>query len=379
MDRLHAEILPSPFLSSVIHAHVDDLFPGMSSLGSYQFRVTRNSDLFVSEEADDLMLALKGELLSRNYGDEVRLEISDDITPSLERFLIGQCDLEDQDVYRVNGPVNLSRLMAVIDMVDRPDLKYPSFTPGYPEGYNKDRDIFEYISARRYVLMHHPYESFEPVVDLLRQALREKRGSIVLASGEAPDELDVLRGELGTLLTRYTEQHPDVRALRRRIRELEGATGPASPSVDPGESSARGELQRAEAELEAIKEKRADLERRYDEIFTTRTCYATLNQTLKRIHKNKAELLLVLERPDIPLHNCVSESDIREYVTKRKISGSTRSDPGRRCRDTFASLKKTCRKQGIGFWEYLNNRICGADTIPWLPDLLNMRLAASLE
>ncbi|MCG6928109.1 MAG: hypothetical protein LJF30_22730 [Acidobacteria bacterium] len=97
-------------------------------------------------------------------------------------------------------------------------------------------------------------------VDLLRQAVREQRRPIVLATGEAPDELDVLRGELGTLLTRYTEQHPDVRALRRRIRELEGATGPASPSVDPGESSARGELQRAEAELEVIKEKRADLE-----------------------------------------------------------------------------------------------------------------------
>lgn len=177
--RLPPEIGGGPdifvFLSSIIHAHVDDLFPGMSSLGSYQFRVTRNSDLFVSEEADDLMLALKGELLSRNYGDEVRLEISDDITPSLERFLIDQCDLEDQDVYRVNGPVNLSRLMAVIDMADRPDLKYPSFTPGYPEGYNKDRDIFEYITARRYVLMHHPYESFEPVIDLIRQAAADPK------------------------------------------------------------------------------------------------------------------------------------------------------------------------------------------------------------
>jgi len=126
-------------------------------------------------------------------------------------------------------------------------------------------------------------------------------------------------------------------------------------------------------------EKRADLERRYDEIFTTRTCYATLNQTLKRIHKNKAELLLVLERPDIPLHNCVSESDIREYVTKRKISGSTRSDPGRRCRDTFASLKKTCRKLGVSFWEYLEDRLTGANSIPWLPDLLRQRLAVATE
>jgi len=125
--------------------------------------------------------------------------------------------------------------------------------------------------------------------------------------------------------------------------------------------------------------KRAALERRFDRIFTTRTCYATLNQTLMRIHRNKGELLLVLERPDIPLHNNSSERDIREYVKKRKISGSTRSDLGRRCRDTFASLKKTCRKLGIGFWEYLNDRVSGENVVPWLPDILNQRLPASLE
>ena len=126
-------------------------------------------------------------------------------------------------------------------------------------------------------------------------------------------------------------------------------------------------------------EKRADLEQRFDQIFTTRTCYERLNQALKRIHKNKAELLLVLERPDIPLHNNSSERDIREYVKKRKISGSTRSDLGRRCRDTFTSLKKTCRKLGVGFWEYLEDRVSGVNSIPWLPDLLKQRLTASLE
>jgi len=125
--------------------------------------------------------------------------------------------------------------------------------------------------------------------------------------------------------------------------------------------------------------KRAALERRFERIFTTRTCYATLNQALMRIHRNKGELLLVLERPDIPLHNNSSERDIREYVKKRKISGSTRSDLGRRCRDTFPSLKKTCRKLGLGFWEYLNDRVSGVNAIPWLPDLLKQRLAASLE
>ncbi len=126
-------------------------------------------------------------------------------------------------------------------------------------------------------------------------------------------------------------------------------------------------------------EKEAELDQRFDEIFTTRTCYEMLNQALKRIHKNKAELLLVLERPDIPLHNNLSETDIREYVKRRIISGSTRSDSGRRCRDTFTTLKKTSRKLGIGFWAYIQDRVSGANSIPWLPDLLEQRLAASLE
>ena len=125
--------------------------------------------------------------------------------------------------------------------------------------------------------------------------------------------------------------------------------------------------------------RRAELKDRFDEIFTARTCYATLNQALKRIYKNRVELLLVLERPDIPLHNSLSERDIREYVKKRKISGSTRSDPGRRCRDTFASLKKTCRKLGVSFWTYLEDRLTGADSIPWLPYLLRQRLAVAIE
>jgi hypothetical protein len=125
------------------------------------------------------------------------------------------------------------------------------------------------------------------------------------------------------------------------------------------------------------REKRSELEGRFDRIVTMRTCYERLNQTLKRIHKNKAELLLVLERPDIPLHNNSSERDIREYVKKRKISGSTRSDPGRRCRDTFTSLKKTCRKLGIGFWAYLHDRLTGKNAIPQLPDLMWRRVLDS--
>lgn len=112
------------------------------------------------------------------------------------------------------------------------------------------------------------------------------------------------------------------------------------------------------------------LEKRFDEIFKGDTCFATLNQALKRIYRNKKELLLVLEHPHIPLHNNLSENDIREFVKKRKISGSTRSDEGRKCRDTFTSLKKTCRKLGISFWEFLKDRILGKNEIPYLPDLI---------
>ncbi len=134
-------------------------------------------------------------------------------------------------------------------------------------------------------------------------------------------------------------------------------------------------------ELKAYKEapsveKKIALETRFDEIFTTQTCFATLNQALKRLHKNKSELLLVLDRPDIPLHNNTSERDIREYVKKRKISGSTRSELGRCCRDTFASLKKTCRKLGLSFWNFLNDRISGKGMIPLLSELIDLRAEA---
>jgi len=109
----------------------------------------------------------------------------------------------------------------------------------------------------------------------------------------------------------------------------------------------------------------------FDELCRTKTSFATLNQALKRLAKNKKELLLVLERPDIPLHNNLSERDIRAYVIKRKISGSTRSENGRRCRDTFTSLIKTCAKQGISFWDFLSDRLRRENLIPYLPDLLN--------
>ena len=122
-------------------------------------------------------------------------------------------------------------------------------------------------------------------------------------------------------------------------------------------------------------EKKAMLKARFDEIFTTRTCFETLNQALQRLHNNKSELLLVLERPALPLHNNLSEGDIREYVKRRKISGGTRSELGRRCRDTFASLKKTCRKLGFSFWQYLNDRLRGTGAMAPLPQIIRQRAA----
>jgi uncharacterized coiled-coil protein SlyX len=118
---------------------------------------------------------------------------------------------------------------------------------------------------------------------------------------------------------------------------------------------------------------KSEIEDRFDAIFQDKTCFATLNHALGRLHRNKSELLLVLERPDIPLENNLSENDIREYVTRRKRSGSTRSDLGRRCRDTFASLKKTCRKLGISFWEYLLDRNSVSHRLPPLPQLVRQR------
>jgi len=119
--------------------------------------------------------------------------------------------------------------------------------------------------------------------------------------------------------------------------------------------------------------RKVKLEKRFDKIFDSKTCYATLNKALKRLYQNKAELLLVLKYPNIPLHNNTSERDIREYVKKRKISGSSRSAVGRQCRDTFASLKKTSRKLEVSFWEYLQDRVSGRKKIPLLCDLMRQR------
>ena len=160
-------------LSSIIDAHMDELFPGMHATGVYQFRVTRNSDLFVDEEeVDDLLRALEGELPSRRYGDAVRLEVAQDCSEELESFLMERFRLSADDVFRCNGPVNLMRLAAVPDLVDRPDLKYPGFTPSVPDRIRRANEMFEAIAAGD-ILLHHPFESFAPVLEFLRQAAKD--------------------------------------------------------------------------------------------------------------------------------------------------------------------------------------------------------------
>jgi hypothetical protein len=126
-------------------------------------------------------------------------------------------------------------------------------------------------------------------------------------------------------------------------------------------------------------QRRAVLRARFDRIFRRRTGFATLDRLLARLHANKAELLMVLDRPEIPLHTNGSENDIRAFVTKRKISGGTRSDIGRDCRDAFLSLVKTCDKLGISFWDYLGDRLAtaGGNAVPYLPQLVSQRCPAA--
>lgn len=189
------------FLSAVISTFVAQLFSGMKVEGAWQFRVTRNSDLFVDdEEVDNLLRAIEGELAQRRYGAAVRLETSLDCPEDITNFLLRHFALKRDDLYQVNGPVNLNRLMAIYDLVDRPDLKYPAFTPCIPKRLMAKEDIFA-VMRESEVLLHHPFESFAPVIDFLRQAAAD----------------------------------PDVLAIKQTLYR----TGPQSPVVDALVDAAR--------------------------------------------------------------------------------------------------------------------------------------------
>ncbi len=164
------------FLSSMIHAHVAELFPGMAVLGCYQFQLTRNSDLYVDEEElrelKSLRKLVQGELTQRQYGDSVRLEVADLCPPHMADALLQQFGLGREDLYQVNGPVNMVRLAHVLDIVERPDLKYPLFEPGLPRALVKTPDVFAAM-RKGDILLHHPYQSFLPVLDFVERAAQD--------------------------------------------------------------------------------------------------------------------------------------------------------------------------------------------------------------
>lgn len=158
------------FLSSIIHEFINESFHGMTVKGCHQFRVTRNSDLFVDDDAiDDLLHAVEGELAMRNYGDEVRLEIDANCPEETVEFLRSIFSMNMKRVFLVEGPVNLDRLQAIYGLIERPDLKFTPFKPILPSVFSKSKTIFETIKKQD-ILLHHPYESFAPVIDFIRQA-----------------------------------------------------------------------------------------------------------------------------------------------------------------------------------------------------------------
>ncbi|WP_253446022.1 polyphosphate kinase 1 [Halomonas sp. Y3] len=161
------------FLSSMIHAHAGELFPGMQVRGCYQFRLTRNADMTVDpEEVSDLASALRGELLARRYGSGVRLEVVDTCPDELAAFLLKEFELGEEDLYRVNGPVNLTRMMSLLGEVERPELLYRPYTPGLPKSLQKSGSLFDTIAAGD-ILLHHPFQAFSPVEELLAEAARD--------------------------------------------------------------------------------------------------------------------------------------------------------------------------------------------------------------
>ncbi|ASK26994.1 polyphosphate kinase 1 [Neisseria chenwenguii] len=158
------------FLSSILHAHVQKLFLGMKVKGCYQFRLTRDSDLTVDEDdLQNLRMAVQNELHDREYGDGVRLEVADTCPAYIHDFLLEQFQLAAAELYQVKGPVNLVRLNAVPDLVDRADLKFPQMQAGRLKKLQKNGSVFD-LAAQETILLHHPYQSFEPVVQMIQEA-----------------------------------------------------------------------------------------------------------------------------------------------------------------------------------------------------------------
>jgi polyphosphate kinase len=158
------------FISSIIHFFMAEIFVGMTVIESYQFRLTRNSDIFLDEEeAEDLLRAVQGELAYRQYGDEVRLEITDACPPDIEQFLLQRCEIKERDLYRINGPVNLNRYGDLFDLIKDPEHYFRPFVQCMPKLPKRTNSYFE-VLQKQDVLLHHPFDSFQCVVDFLREA-----------------------------------------------------------------------------------------------------------------------------------------------------------------------------------------------------------------
>lgn len=161
------------FLSSIIHAYVDEFFPGMSVMECHQFRVTRNSDLEMSNvEVEDYAMALQVQLHSRRFGAATKLEVSLDCPEELTNFLLERFNLTDDELFRLDGPVNVKRLTELYDMIDRPELRYPQFSPGTPRLLGEDSSIFTAVEKEDQLLLH-PFQSFIPIIDWVRQAAKD--------------------------------------------------------------------------------------------------------------------------------------------------------------------------------------------------------------
>jgi polyphosphate kinase len=251
------------FLSSIIHAFVGELFNGMTVKGCYQFRVTRNSDLFVDDDAtDDLLHAVEGELAMRNYGDEVRLEIDAQCPDETLTFLLSHFELTRDRLFLVDGPVNLSRIQAIYNMIERPDLKFQPFKPALPAVFAHNQDIFEEI-RKQDILLHHPFESFLPVIDFLRQAAAD----------------------------------PDVLLIKQTLYR----TGPDSPIVDALVKAAR-----AGKEVTVVIELRARFDEQDNIDLAARLQNAAVNVVYGVVgYKTHAKMCLVLRREGKKLRNYV--------------------------------------------------------------------------
>lgn len=179
------------FLSDLVQRYIKQLFPGYRVRSAVPFRITRNSDLyFDEEEVENLLQKIEEELLNMHKGDAVRLEISKGADPVLLEELLEALNLQQQNVFTFDGPINLLRLMSAYDLIDRPDLKFPPYTPFLNPQFENPENIFENISKKD-ILLHQPYESFQPFVDFLNQAARDPKvfaikQTLYRTSGDSP-------------------------------------------------------------------------------------------------------------------------------------------------------------------------------------------------